>query len=208
MLLSKFKMGHSNGSGSFHPSESTSCSRRHWQKVEERGKKREEGERESVGGAINLSPSFTILQWIAAVAADKNWAFFFFLSFFSGDYLQSGARVEVRSQQSRGREDTAREGEKRRRMETGEGGGGRGEEGKQGKREDEVQIRGQWKMERWKGWWRGDMRETMKVRRQVLMTAGDSRGTWKREIKPLRGSRGHPTNHYFHCWGSCQLFSQ
>ena len=118
---------------------------RKWRKE---GKKEKKG-RERVWGVLLISPLHSLFYnelqlWLQI----KTELFFFFLSFFSGDYLQSGARVEVRSQQSRGRKDTAREGEKRRRRETGGGGGGRGEEGKQRKREDEVQIRGQWKMER------------------------------------------------------------
>lgn len=46
--------------------------------TESEGKKDKEAER--VRGSINFFPSFIILQWIAAVAADKTSGFFFLLS--------------------------------------------------------------------------------------------------------------------------------
>lgn len=107
-----------------------------------RGKKEEKG-RERVRGVLLISPLHSLFYNELQLWLQIKTELFFFLSFFSGDYLQLGARVEVRSQQSRGREHTAREGKKRRWRRRRRGG-----EGKQRKREDEVQIRGQWKMER------------------------------------------------------------
>lgn len=131
---------------------------RKWRK----GKRRREGESR---GAINLSPSFTILQWIAAVAADKNWAFF--LSFFLHGWLSAvrcpGGGMITTEKRERGHSQGGKEEEE--------------EEVEEEKREsasrekgweDEVQIRGQWEKERGKhgGEGRWDMKETMRVRRQ------------------------------------------
>lgn len=61
-----------------HPSESTSCRKQNWQIVEDDRIKKEKKKKKV--GAIKLSLSFSSLQWIAAVAVDKNWAISFFHS--------------------------------------------------------------------------------------------------------------------------------
>lgn len=115
-LFSKFKMGHSNGAGSFHPSESTSCRRKHRQKVEERGKKRRDGESDGVLLiSLRHSALYNELQlWLQI----KTEGFFFY---FSSDYLQSGAWVEVWSQQRRERGRTMPEREEEGERKTGKG---------------------------------------------------------------------------------------
>lgn len=120
---------------------------------------------EKRGGAINLSPSFTTLQWIAAVAADKNGAFF------SSLVIICSAWVDVWSQRSRAREDTAREGRgghgrSRRERKYGERGH---RENKVKRRKKEINVKKEDNGHKWK----------------LLMTAGDYTDGWKKEIKLL-----------------------
>lgn len=135
---SNSKVEHSNGAASFHRSESTSCRRQHWQRSggKGRGKKGREVEIEGGdggvrGGVLLISPLHSpILQWIAAVAADKKTECFFFCLLLLG--WLSAVRCPV------GGVITTREGKKRRR---------RTETGRRRRREAEMASRGKGEVE-------------------------------------------------------------